>query len=104
MNSPAILALFGHPVVDAIEIVASDEWDPQNTQIEWCNGSSQVWLESKNTGGQMPRRHHRVGRGAAEFEPAETATAVDSMVESAHRVVEPRRLGVTPRRTHLVTL
>lgn len=40
-------------------------------------------------GGQSPYfRHHRVGQELAESTPAETATAVGSLVEAASRVVE----------------
>ncbi|PSP44274.1 hypothetical protein BRC63_02795 [Halobacteriales archaeon QH_10_70_21] len=50
-------------------------------------------VRSTNTGGQTLRRRHRVGRRAAGATPAETALPVDSLVESAKRVVETGSRG-----------
>ena len=50
-------------------------------------------FKSKNTDGRTVRRRHQVGLGETESTPAETALPVDSLVESAKRVVETGSLG-----------
>ncbi len=50
-------------------------------------------LVGENKPGQMLRRRHQVGMGDSESTPAETALPVDSLAESAKRVVETGSLG-----------
>jgi hypothetical protein len=50
-------------------------------------------LVGENKPGQTLRRRHQVGVGDSESTPAETALSVDSLTESAKRVVETGSLG-----------